>query len=495
MERSSVDIDLAVIGGGAAGTSVADAMQRARPNWSIALFERSNRIGGRLHSVAIDGLDHPIELGGMRFLTSHPRITSIVASLGIPTHAFDSTGGAPDRSFLRGTVGAGADDDAAGRGYDLAPDLRGRSASHLAAMAFDRIVPGFTGLDHDDHVRWRASGRFLDRRVIDWPIGEAFEAVIGAEGRQFVRDVFGYDSGPRAFCAPDFVEFLASGGDPGDQARTPDAGMDAIPRGLAARFAAGGGRIHFGHELTGVQADDGAVALTFADGRTVRAAQVVITTPVPALRLLAERSPVLRRPSFERVFASVEGFPAMKLYLWYERPWWRPAVPGARTTTDLPIRKLWYFDGIPGSHAVLLGMYADGRDVDGWTGLYEGAPPGAPAPPAMLAEVRRQLREAHPEVGEIPAPIGSALNYWGDDAHEIGWHFWRAGESSDEILDLAPQPEPQLPIYLANEAFSRRQSWVEGALEAADAVVSRLAYSRLADLRMRRRPRLIAQIG
>jgi hypothetical protein len=46
---------------------------------------------------------------------------------------------------------------------------------------------------------------------------------------------------------------------------------------------------------------------------------------------------------------------------------------------------------------------------------------------------------------------------------------------SDDILDVSPQPEPGLPVFLANEAFSRQQSWAEGALEAADAVVERLA--------------------
>jgi monoamine oxidase len=64
--------------------------------------------------------------------------------------------------------------------------------------------------------------------------------------------------------------------------------------------------------------------------------------------------------------------------------------------------------------------------------------------------------------------------YWGADPHEVGWHFWRAGMNSDAILERAPHPDPRLPIYLANEAFSRRQSWVEGALEAADATIQRL---------------------
>ena len=132
MVSAGVDLELAVVGGGAAGTSVADAMKRARPEWSIALFERTNRIGGRLMSVPIEGLDYPIELGGMRFLTSHTRISSMVDAFGLRSHPFDSTGDGTERTYLRGVLGAGPSDAQAGRGYDLAPDHAGRSAAELA---------------------------------------------------------------------------------------------------------------------------------------------------------------------------------------------------------------------------------------------------------------------------------------------------------------------------------------------------------------------------
>jgi monoamine oxidase len=474
--RGDVDLDLAVIGGGVAGTSVAHAMAQVRPDWVIGLFERTDRIGGRLYSIAVDGLDHKIELGGMRLITSQPRVTALVETLGLATHAFDATGGR-DRSFLRGQVGGGADDNDAGRGYELAAAQRGRSAGELAMAGFEEIVPGFRGLDHEGHVRWRATGRLRDRPVTDWSIGEALETLLGSGPYRFVKDAFGYDSGMRSFCAPDFVEFLFDGGDPAAEARTPDDGMDRIPRELEARFAAAGGRVWLGHELDVLTVEDGIASLRFANLAQVTARRVVLAMPVPALRILAERSPSLAVPVFGRVLDSVEGFPAMKLYLWYDRPWWRPAVTGIRTTTDLPVRKIFYFDGEPGSRSVLLGMYTDGRDVEPWAELHDRAPAGAPAPAAMLAELQRQLREAHPEVATIPPPVGSALMFWGADPFEVGWHFWRAGERSDEILDLAPQPDPTLPVYLANEAFSRRQSWVEGALEAAEAAVERLMAS------------------
>jgi monoamine oxidase len=467
------ELDLAVIGGGIAGTSVAWALRQARPDWSIALFERLSRIGGRLHSVRIDGLDHPIELGGMRYITSHRRVAALIDQFSIPTHAFDPTGG-PERSVLRGVVANGADDPDAGRAYALDPAFRERSAHQLMEEAFERIVPGFARLNHDGYAARRATDHYLDRRLTDWPIGEALETVLGREGRRFVTDIFGYDPGMRPFNAPDLIEFLSAGGDPSDEARTPDDGMDRIPRALAGEFEARGGSIHLNRELETMSLVDGAVALRFGDGDGARTKRVILATPLPALRHVASRSPGLQQPPFERVFDSVEGFPAMKLYLWFDQPWWRPAVPGPRTTTDLPLRKVHYFDGPEGSRSALLAMFADGLDVRPWADLFEGAPAGAPAPPAMLAAVLAGLHHIHPEVSDIPQPIGSALMYWGADPHEVAWHFWRAGVVSDEILRLAPQPDETLPIYIANEAFSRHQSWVEGALEAADAVVEKL---------------------
>jgi lysine 2-monooxygenase len=469
----SEPLDLAVIGAGAAGAFVAHEMKIARPDWSIGLFERSDRIGGRLRSVSIEGIDHPIELGGMRFLSSHTRVADLVEGWGLATHAFDATG-EPERSYLRGVVAAGADARDAGRGYELTDDQRGRTAVELAMSAFEQIVPGFQQLDHEGYVRRRAGGRLFGRPVTDWSIGEALQRILGDEARRFVNDAFGYDSGLRAFCAPDLVEFLFAGDDPRAEARTPDAGMERIPNELAGRFEAAGGVVELGHELASLEVVNGTLLLRFANAKTISAARIVLAMPLPALRLLASDASALRAPAFHEVFRSVEGFPAMKLYLWYESPWWRPAVPGIRTTTDLPLRKIFYFDGRAGSSSVMLAMYTDGRDVDPWIALHRETRAAQPAPPAMLAEVQQQLAEAHPEVADIPVPSGSALMYWGADPHEVGWHFWRAGVNSDAILERAPHPDPRLPIYLANEAFSRRQSWVEGALEAADATIQKL---------------------
>jgi len=225
--------------------------------------------------------------------------------------------------------------------------------------------------------------------------------------------------------------------------------------------------------VTAIEMADGAVVLRFSNGRSIQAGRVVVTAPVPAIERLATTSPALRHTRFQQAFAAVEAFPAMKLYVWYDQPWWRPSVSGIRSVTDLPVRKVFYLDGRPDGPAALLAMYTDAKDVEPWLDLADGTSGGAPAPRAMLDEVRRYLRDMHPD-SSVSEPIGSALMHWGADPQEVGWHFWRGGAVSDEVLELAPQPDTSLPIYVAGEAFSRQQSWVEGALEAAEAVIERL---------------------
>src|SRR5260370_21527717 len=79
-------VDIAVIGAGVAGSYAAWRLKRARPRASVALFEMSDRVGGRLSSTTVPGLPHvTVELGGMRFIPERPRMAArLVDELGLP---------------------------------------------------------------------------------------------------------------------------------------------------------------------------------------------------------------------------------------------------------------------------------------------------------------------------------------------------------------------------------------------------------------------------
>jgi len=470
-------IDLAVIGAGAAGTFVAERTTRAHPEWSVAVFERTDRIGGRLRSLQVPGLEHPIELGGMRYLTSHRRVIEVVRRFDLATHPFDPTSGA-QRSFLRGRFGRGPDDPTAGDGYALTDIERGRPAAELGVSAFDRIVPGATRLTAQDWAGVRANGRYRGRATIEWTLGEALASVLSPEGHRFVGDSFGYDSGLRAFNLADGIQYLVGGGDPTAAARVPDDGMDAIPRAMATAFVAAGGVVRLDHELVGLAIDGSGHRLRFANGVGVAARRVVLTVPVPALRQLATGARTLDGPAFGEILGSVEAFPAVKVYLWYDLPWWSDDGELHRMTTDLPPRKLYYFGADPERPAALLAAYTDGRHVEPWRELLGGSGPhGSPAPDRLLTEIQRYLRLLHPTLTDLPAPKGSAYSSWGADPHETGWSFWRAGAVSDDVIRRAIRPIPGSELFVCGEAFSRAQGWVEGALETAESVADLLDAS------------------
>lgn len=470
------ELDVAIVGAGAAGTFLGYRLIQARPDWRIAIFERSQRIGGRLWSVQIDGLSHPIELGGMRYMSGHPLLQSVVDELEIETRAFDAAE-QPERTFLRGVVGSSPDDPAGGRAYDLPPSEAGRSASDLMRDALLKIVPEARELDETGWRGLRATATFGGRPLTEWSIEEAVATILSAEGHRFATDAFGYDSGIRPHNAGDAIQYVMGSGYPSGRARVPVDGMDRIPRALVARFEALGGTVRLGHDLRRVATGEGSVLLGFADGSGLRARRLVLTLPIPALEALAQGSPHVNGPTWRRLYESIAGYPATKLYCWYDRPWWRygPDAPtGLRTTTDLPPRKTFYFDQAPDRPAAMLAAFTDFRHDEPIVALAEGGSRGAPASAALLGALNGWLAAAHPGA-EVPAlPAGSAFQHWGADPREVAWHFWRPGNNSDEMMDLAVQPDPSLPIHLCGEVFSRRGAWVEGALESAKAVADRV---------------------
>jgi monoamine oxidase len=466
-------LDAAVIGAGAAGAYAAYRLKSERPDWSVVLFERTARVGGRLWSIRLGDVEHPIELGGMRFMTSHVRVNRLAAELGLTLHPFDPNGGR-ERSYLRGVFAAGASDPTAGSGYQLADEERGRSAAELVSHAFNELVPGAANIREKDWPQVRRTATLRGKSLGDWPIGEALSTVLGTEAVRFASDAFGYDSGIRAFNAGDAIPYLIGGGDPSAYAVTPDAGMDSVPRELVRRFVLAGGEFRASQELRAIRATRGSTTLDFGESDQVVARQVVLALAQPALSLVLKNSPSLEHGSFRIVVDAVEAFPAFKLYLAFDRPWWRPETDATRLTTDMPSRKIFYRDTRPDAPAALLAAYTDGRDTRPWAELADGMRTASPAPARIVDAAAKTLRVVHPTVRNIPVETTSAFMHWGSDAHETGWTMWRPGITSDDVIEIAAQPDSDLPIFICGEAYSHEPGWVEGALESADSAVDRL---------------------
>ena len=490
-------LDLAIIGGGAAGTYAAHRLRAAHPEWSISLLEASGRIGGRLLSVIPPGGGGQVaELGGMRFREGHRLVSDAVRSLGLKTRPF-STAHAQNRFYLRGMARTAGDaPEQRGRGYRLEGWERDKTPGELLMAAFERVIPGAVGLSEAELAALIPSREFNGRPLYELSLDDVFAATLSADAHRFVLDSFGYDSGIRPHNAADGIPYLLREAGPHlEDQQTPIDGMERLPRALADRFEADGGEVLLGHRLTGFHAETGdedpVLCLQFEGRPAIMARRLILALPRMALESVATASPPMQSPEISEMLAAVEAYPAHKLYLLYERPWWREG-PGSGNldVSDLPLRKTYYLDGIeghPGEGGLVLATYTDGVLVDPWRSLIDGRAPRLDlqpfgssdrwddfAPPqAMVDAAQQHLRIMHGRP-EIPEPVSGAFISW--DVAERGgaWHYWRAGARSWEVKPRIVQPVLGLDVYVCGEAYSTAQAWVEGALETAEVVVQRL---------------------
>src|ERR1700712_5496173 len=96
------DLDIASVGGGVSGVCAAWRLAQEQPHLLVRLFEASDRIGGRLHSVAFPQAPHLVaEAGGMRYLKAHAHVSGLIDTLGLPSRAYPIDRD-PNRLRLRG---------------------------------------------------------------------------------------------------------------------------------------------------------------------------------------------------------------------------------------------------------------------------------------------------------------------------------------------------------------------------------------------------------
>jgi monoamine oxidase len=226
----------------------------------------------------------------------------------------------------------------------------------------------------------------------------------------------------------------------------------------------------------------------------VRAKKVILAMPRRSLELI--KGEFFHDQWLRENIPSVLIQTAFKLFLAYERPWWRAlGLVSGRSVTDLPIRQVYYFgteaeqpNGKPWFNSLLMASYSDIGMVPFWKGLEKGDPyagwrpscgadsgssiqPGElPATDQMVRTAHKQVEEVH-GIPEIPLPYAAVFHSWDEDPYGGGWHEWKAGYRLDEIMCRMRKPVEKHNIYIVGEAYSYNQGWVEGALDTAESTL------------------------
>jgi lysine 2-monooxygenase len=517
-----MELDIAVVGGGVSGAYSAWRLQQAIGTAAqIGLFEYSDRIGGRLYTITLPGLPHvKAEVGGMRYIPSqHIMVASLVEHLQLPTQNFPMGAKQPVGSncnifYLRGKhlrLHELADSDKVP--YNLAWSERGLGPTNLQVQVMNSIYPGFGNLSLCEQMKVKAFGKPL------WTQGfwDLMYRVLSNEGYQFMRDAGGYDANVANANAvtqlpateySDETEFL-----------TLRDGYDQLPITLVQQFnetfpgaLPTGQRLFMNHRLAKIAIGEGdyRYTLTFEPTTTVAGQTAVDTTASPievkakkVILAMPRRSLELIESDFfqdewlQKNIPSVLIQSAYKLFLAYERPWWRAlGLVAGRTVTDLPVRQIYYFgteseqkDGLPYLNSLLMASYNDIGTVPFWKGLEDGKPypgyrpaclepgvtnimptTGYTATEDMVELANKQVAEAH-SIPQLPMPYSAVYHTWDADPYGGGWHEWKANYRLDEIMCRMRKPVDDQDIFIVGEAYSYGQGWVEGALDTAESTM------------------------
>ena len=533
-------IDIAIVGAGVSGVYSAWRLQQANSKHKIVVFEQSERIGGRLLSVAPPDNPHMVaELGGMRILPAvQPLINKLLDTLNhtlppsqqIETYKFPVDEGV-NLAYLRGVHLRLSDftNEPFKVPYQLSFLDRGQTAGAIIVNAIEQIVPGITdaGLTEEKRREMAQQASFDGVPLYKQGFWNVLMRVIDGEAYQLGVDAGGYNTTLTNWNAADAIPWFLSDFGVNPEYRGFKKGFQEVPKTVAGLFVKAGGEVRLGASVSSLEWVDGAFEFK-AKGKRVRARNVILAMPRRALDLLAQSSPVL--DDVQGLTSSVTPRPLFKLFTTYANPWWRAAggnqtddkgkttyapLEAGRSVTDLPVRQVYYWpksDGLPstGGPSMLLASYDDGTNIGFWDGLrpkrrqpkpdnrevaeladpFIGADSGDSgkrtelpwfeyaAPRPMVAEVARQLATMH-GLSYTPEVRNAAFRDWGDDPYGGGWNSWNIGVKSWEVKQQIVQPMGNKPLYICGEAYSDAQGWVEGALQTADLVLRKFGIGAL----------------
>jgi hypothetical protein len=454
--QSSPDYDIAIVGGGVSGVYTGWRLVTAKPGevnhlprtgnsgaLKVALFEGSDRIGGRLLSARPPGFSDSTtcEIGGMRYVSSQELVRSLVENQ-LNLRRYEQVVYNDDAiAYLRGKrlrCSQLQDPDA------LPYDLEWAEAQYvkqqkdptgLIAWAIGRLLPEVTQYKGEDLHRYlreakidEGPGKHHQTPLYKHGFWNLLARILSQDAYTAAHTLIGYDClGSNANAVDLILEIFDFAKDV--KYYLLNDGYEIVPWMLQQKFEEAGGKLIANTWLAGFDkttlADGSAgVVLRFRGGRPdVTARHIILAMPRRSIELLKREGPVLdpsQAPDVPGMLNSVRAIPLYKLFLVYEYPWWN-AVAGSvkplvgRSLTDTPARQVYYWPvdpnapQTPSTGRALLMAYNDATNVDFWEGLSGTPVPDDQQKPASPKSAELEhFRKIMPWVPIFPAQMGAS---------------------------------------------------------------------------------------
>ena len=469
---------IAIVGAGIAGLTAALSLHDA--GLPCAVYEASDRVGGRMHSESALWGDGAVSEWCGEFVDSdHTTLRQLAARFGLELIELSRTRAGQGPSlvyFMDHFVGA----DELGAAFQaLAPLLARQTRAVGYPTTYARYTEEAFRLDHMSVYEWveryvqgghaSPAGRF---------IASACSGLYGLDTREQsalnLIYLLGGQPASRHFALPSPMQ---------GSARIA-GGSERLPHAIAASLPAD--CLHLEHRLVAIErAGDDALSLTFAtaSGHTrIQCDAAILTLPFSVLRGVD-----YQRAGFDaRKRAAIEelGYGTIsKLFLQFDSPWWYERGPwpdphGGFVITDLDIQTLWDA-GAPASRDLLVD-YTSGPHGAAYT---PASPYSASADAADGSLVQQYARDCLRQLERLFPGVSAhytgraALSYPTGDPHLLGsYACWRVGQYT---AFGGYEGVAQGPIHFAGEHCSVEfQGYMEGAAREGERAAREVAEGR-----------------
>ncbi len=482
--QDQLTMDTAIIGAGVSGLYAAyrlvtpNGKDVPMPAHQVQIFDLSHRIGGRLESVTLPGMNIVGELGGMRYMTSHRIVTTLIEEVfkkELKAIDFPMGNEAHLLAYLRKQrlkINSWEEAQAKGKRLHTRYVLNNKDRGFSANQLFNRIVyevlmadpwfvehfPGKTAnpskynytfsltLEEWDQVKpnltYHFEGPYQGRKVNDIGFWNLIKDRISQEGYNFLADAGGYYSNTINWNAAEAFPYMVGDfSNEGSTYKTIEEGYDKIAYALAQEYLRqDGAAIWMESKLTNFRrskVNSSRYELMFMHLPTLTkwkayAENIILAMPRRSLELLDQFNfffDANRQPLLHYNLNSVIIEPSYKILMGFEYPWWRTLGElHGHSITDLPMRQCYYFGTDPADgHSLLLGSYNDVSTVSFWEGL---------STHPDLFQVRSTDKSEVPELNASLAAVQAPRIMVNEVMHQL-----------KELHNLNDIPEPYVTWY------------------------------------------------
>ncbi|MCK6525074.1 FAD-dependent oxidoreductase [Myxococcota bacterium] len=444
--------EVAIVGGGVGGLYTAFRLAPTLGD-AVCLFEREAALGGRIKDVSLDESDPNaprVGVGARRVMEGQTILLDLADELSIPLEAAPGTA---DLVNARGEF-AFSKEELVDQ-YALTPDPNGDTETAL----YDQLRFG--------PERANASS-YAD-------FGSYVEAVVGAEGYEFLRDMSRFRADfEYPLDAAGYLDYLDEEWDVCCEPSYPVGGMSRFIVGMQEQAEANGARIYTSETVTDISRAEGGYALTTST-TTVDADKVVIAIPPHALQWVT--GDVVDDIRAQTAYQDIVGVKVVTITQWWPEDWYSQivnpdATEGANVWRAWTTEHCLNFIEIPQEPYAAAGLvtrsvYNDNLDCsESWEAL---ANQGEDAVEAAVKEGLEHLFNnngvSSPATVTIPDPLKTTVQVWPD-----AWHWLGAGASvtNAELMEWAAAPLGDEDVALVGEAYNvQRSGWSDGAYKSS----------------------------